>query len=302
MWLAIGSGLMSERLAGELLEFGAKAWPLPDDAAGDRTPMGQSLPVADQGGLILDVPSAAEWPYLTHWTRDQHGPWPGESREEYLAKCVRGDPDCDRSALATLVHIVQTQQLTGTTQAIRGGEPVVCFTEMPLAELVQRRVFRSHRGQWDCESYGFCIRRNWLDQRGARPVYYGGDEDWERLPPDERPFFQLRQTRSRGDRRPIDWTQEREWRCRGSLDLRQLTAADGLLFVPSRTEALQLAANQPLAGRGPRHNPMTVRRVRLLRRNVDTKSCFTIRGSPDRRPARFGVRWLGTALDFKLAE
>ena len=32
------------------------------------------------------------------------------------------------------------------------------------------------------------------------------------------------------------------------------------------------------------------------------KSGFTLRGSPDRRPARFGVRWLGTALDFQLAE
>ena len=32
------------------------------------------------------------------------------------------------------------------------------------------------------------------------------------------------------------------------------------------------------------------------------KSHVTVRGSPDRRPARFGVRWLGTALDFKLAE
>ena len=32
------------------------------------------------------------------------------------------------------------------------------------------------------------------------------------------------------------------------------------------------------------------------------KWLFTIRGSPDRRPERFGVRWLGTALYFKLAE
>lgn len=241
VWLATGAGLAPERLVDELLESGARAWPIREEVAGGR-PLGAERS-ADRHALppVIDVPPADGWSYLTHWTRDQHGPWPNESRQEYLAKCVRGDPDCDRSAFAALVHIVQSQQLAASALAIRGGDPVVCFTETPLAELVRRRVFRAHRGHWDFESYGLCIRRSWLEQRGVRPVYYGDDEEWERLPPELRPYFQLRQTRSRAGRRAIDWTVQREWRHRGSLDLRPLTADDALLFVPTRAEALRLA-------------------------------------------------------------
>ena len=112
--LAIGAGLVSERLADELLESRCEGVVSPGRSSGGSTAAGQSAPSRGPGVLrSSDVPPAADWPYLTHWTRDQHGPWPGESREEYLAKCVRGDPDCDRSALAALVHIVQSAATDG---------------------------------------------------------------------------------------------------------------------------------------------------------------------------------------------
>ncbi len=68
-------------------------------------------------------------------------------------------------------------------------------------------------------------------------MQYGGDDDWERLDADEKPFFQLRET-SRG---AIDWTMEREWRVLGDIDLDPLPEDAALVFAPSDSEARHLA-------------------------------------------------------------
>jgi hypothetical protein len=182
---------------------------------------------------------------LSHCTRQQAGPWPDQAAEDYLDDLILARGDTQHSALAALKRIVRTRRLVATGRTIRGSAPVVSFTDVPLAELDRLRVFRPHRGRWDFEPYGICIRRDWLIQRGTRSVRYGDEALWQGLLAAERPFFQLSRTRPRRGNRTIDWTVEREWRHVGDVDLRCLAPDEGLLFVPTEVAAYELAAVSP---------------------------------------------------------
>lgn len=265
--LALGPGLVPRSLADDLLAQGAVGWVVPGtaperppkqevqvDPENNASPKPASEPSGHQqpasaAGVarswppapIILVPPAENWDFLTHWTRDRSGPWPDESEDDYLDRLILSGAGVDRSAWAALRRIVMRQTIVATARTIRGGTPVVSLTAVPLAELPGMRVFRPHRGRWDFEPYGVCIRRAWLQQRGARAVRYGDEAEWHRISPADRPFFQLRTTRPRGGRPPIDWTLEREWRHPSDVDLRELRPDEGMLFVPSRNEAEQLA-------------------------------------------------------------
>jgi hypothetical protein len=181
------------------------------------------------------------WNYLTHTTREAIGPWPGQSVEEHLDELILGRVEADRSPLASLRRIAVQRRIVASDRAVRGRVAVSCFTAVRLAELPSLRVFRPHRGRWDFEPYGVLIDREWLIERGARPVIYGDDATWNRLTPSDQPFFQLARSHRRSTGPTIDWTREQEWRLAGDVDLTQLPSHLGLLFVPSRAEAMSLA-------------------------------------------------------------
>jgi hypothetical protein len=192
-------------------------------------------------GKIVLLPSPESWPYLTHCTRRREGPWPDQDNVDYLDDLILARADADHSALSALKRILSQQRLIATASAIRGGTPVVSFTAVPLAELHRLRVFRPHRGRWDFEPYGICIRRDCLELCGARPVQYGDDQTWDGLSSDDRPFFQLRKTRQTATGGRIDWAVEHEWRVAGDVDLSGIPADDALVFVPTEPEAQALA-------------------------------------------------------------
>ncbi len=226
----------------QLLDAGAVGWLVPKT----RHPQGgppTGLPAGAEPAAVRSRPPDEGWDYLTHWTRRCDGPWPGQSEEQYLEELILQRPSADRSPLATLRQLIGTRKLLASPQAIRGGTAVVCFTAIPLGQLPQRRVFRPHRTRWDFEPYGICIRRQWLVQRGARPVQYGPAELWSALPEAERPFFQAQQSRTAP--RAIDWTAEQEWRHIGDVPLDEVPSEAAFLFVPSHAEAAQLAKESP---------------------------------------------------------
>lgn len=192
-------------------------------------------PIGASGGG--DVP----WPALLHCTRRHEGPWHGQSDDEFLDELICESPERDRSPLATLMRLVREERLRASGAAIRGAAPVVCFTDANLAELPLLRRFRNHRRRWDFEPFGLAIRRAWLAGRGARPVVYGDDELWNKLPVDERPWFQRRWTRRDAAGESIDWSVEREWRCVGDIDLRELPTDSAAVFVPDERSAARLA-------------------------------------------------------------
>jgi hypothetical protein len=265
VYIALGPKLVRTEMAGDLMDLGAVGWVIldaRDGSSGARAPCsaaekgdlgrtggssaGIALTARRRSGRprpapVVPLPSAENWPFLTHSTRRREGPWPDQSQIDYLDDLILARNGADHSALAALRRILQKQRLLATAQTIRGGTPVVSFTAVPLAELDRLRVFRPHRGRWDFEPYGISIRRDWLQRNGARPVLYGDDRLWASLPADDRPFFQRRRTQRSPDGQ-IDWTVEAEWRVVGDIDLSHLPPDAGLLFVPTRTHAREIAA------------------------------------------------------------
>ena len=254
--------LQSRTVRREMLELGAMLW---NPLSTSSTPVFfQSSATSAQIAIAPHAATGLQAPiefsrddnhreFLTHTTRACSGPWPNQSHQDYWDSLLDARPDSDHSPLAALTRIVVQRRLIASSQAIRGGYGVVCFTAVPVWELPRLRTFRSHRGRWDFEPYGICIRRDWLQSRGARPVRYGDESVWNELEPGERAYFQcLRQpTRTSDPAKPviskpvIDWSIEQEWRMVGDLDLSTLSEREGFVFVASIEEAVRLRPISP---------------------------------------------------------
>ncbi len=237
--------LQSRGVREELIGLGAALWP-PREA--DQLPYGMAA-IREQVRSrevyeIVPFPSPDEWIFLSHTTRACQGPWPGQSQIEYVDSLLDNTRDADHTAVATLERILTEQRLLASRRTIRGGNPVVCLTAVPLLNLPNRRQFRTHRSRWDFEPFGLCLRRDWLQDQGTRPVVYGDEQTWLGLPEADQPFFQLsHQGNSDIDptSQPIDWSVEQEWRHEGDLDLRDLPPDQALVFVPRFEAVTRLA-------------------------------------------------------------
>ncbi len=204
-------------------------------------------PVSDRNDRAqLNSLSAGSWDFLTHWTRAKDSMSLQKLSDAELDELLLSDENCDRSALGVLLSILKQRRIRATAQTIRGPVPVVCFTAMPLQQITEQRTFRTHRGRWDFEHYGLCIRREALCRFGAQPVIYGTDEEFESLSDADRPWFQLRASSSSSSE--IDWTIEQEWRMPGDVDLTLFSPDDVVVFVRSRSEisAVKAITNWPV--------------------------------------------------------
>jgi len=192
---------------------------------------------ASVASIQMSTPLTHPDEWLLHWTRSTVGPWPDQDEQEFDDELILGCRSSDRSALATLLRIVNEGKLWASSEAIRGGHRVVSFTEVPLHEFRQRRTYRRHRRRYDFEPWGIAIRRDVLTSAGARPVIYGDEETWRKVSDQDQPFFQNIGT---GD----GWTQdEREWRIRDHVQLKELPPSAVIVFVDSNA-ALRMVQKQ----------------------------------------------------------
>lgn len=236
--LVVGPDLVPEALAATFA--GIHRWRAPPSP--HRAAMPDGPKTLEEPSAILSLREIAPGEYLTHCTRHAAGPWPDQTADDYRDSLILDRDDADHGPLATLARIARDRRLLATGRTIRGGIEVVCFTSVPLEQIGSLRTFRAHRGRWDFEPYGACIRRCWLQGQGARPVVYGDKELWNELEESQRPFFQLRNS---GTRNQIDWAIEREWRHVGDVDLTQAPPDSVWLFVPTLEEAQWLSARSP---------------------------------------------------------
>jgi hypothetical protein len=245
VFLALGEGLVPRKIAEPLMDRGAVGWYIMDGdpPAKPAAPPPWTSPTVP-AAPIIKCPSAQDWAYLTHCTRRRPGPWPDQDENAYLDDLLLDRDGADHSALAALWRIVRNRCLLASNDLIRGDQAVVSLTAVPLQQIHRLRTFRSHLSRWDFEPYGICIRRDWLQKQGARPVHYGDDSLWEQLSATERPFFQKRQSQTRSGA-VMDWRVEREWRLIGDLRLDNVPSDAAFVFVPSWDEARQLATVSP---------------------------------------------------------
>ena len=244
VYLALGPGLVPAEVAGELMTQGAVGWcvlnALGEPARIPELPPSAGAADARPAAPIVALADLAGDGYVAHCTRQRRGPWPDESREQFLDDLILDRAGADHSPLAALWRIVHSRRLIATASLIRGDVPVVSFTAVPVGELGRLHTFRPHLGRWDFEPYGIAVRREWLMERGGRPVIYGDETRWQELPEADRPFFQPRESRSASGR-VSDWTVEREWRHVGDVPLDALPPEAAFVFVPTAEEAEQLA-------------------------------------------------------------
>lgn len=173
---------------------------------------------------------------LFHYARSCPGPWPGQTIADYCRSLAEGSPGSRHTAFDALEHILEEGMIRGSSRLTRGSLPMVSFTECRPEDL--HRIIRWRPGlvRWSFECYGIAIPRKLLQQFGARPVVYGQESAASALPQDDRPFFQVRKTAS------TEWSNEREWRLRGDLDLRLVPPERLTVVVPTVHEARTIGA------------------------------------------------------------
>jgi hypothetical protein len=171
--------------------------------------------------------------YLGHWTRDCDGPWPGETRQQWINQLLDGLPHANHSALNTLRRIIQSKTLTGTGNTIHGQQPMACFTRVPITQWAGNHVYRPHLQRWDFGPHGLLIKREWLQTQGLLPVFYGTQQQCDTLSTNDRRYFQINEG-------SIDWRTEQEERVVGDLDLHGALSSDIIFFTQHQADAEQL--------------------------------------------------------------
>lgn len=228
----------------DLVAAGAVGWWLFDNEANidgssqdrqakfDLIPAGST--VASPEPVLLDRLPMVEGGWLIHCTRGRSGPIPGQTEAQWRDEVLLGGLGGADLGPADVLQLIFTQQCLRGQPLGKGLPPVVCFAEVPLGELLARRTFRPHRGRWDYEPFGIAVRRGKLESMGVRPVVYAETFADSKLSANERWRYQA-------TGKTFDWTEEREWRANGSLDLSLLEPSDMIIFVGDCTAATQMA-------------------------------------------------------------
>ena len=144
-------------------------------------------------------------------------------------------------AFDVLKKVLTDGKIVGGTTYVKGGKPVVCFSEIPLSSL---QYYVDRDGQKSrLTSYAIAISKASGFEAGARPVIYLPDKESDWIPKDQ--IWRLVQFQDG----TVDFTHEREWRMLGDFDL---TKSERGIYVVVWTpeEAEEIAAlKTPLGNR-----------------------------------------------------
>ncbi|MEL6899221.1 MAG: hypothetical protein AAFP90_24220, partial [Planctomycetota bacterium] len=124
--------------------------------------------------------SSPRW--LVHCTRGLTDPpaayqddaWRDSVLDSQDTNAVLQGPAASPRPIDTLIKILLQQRLSAS-RLLNRQSPVVCFSGVPLADLLSRRQFRSHLGRWDYEPFGIALRTNVIQDAGGFPVEYIDD-------------------------------------------------------------------------------------------------------------------------------
>lgn len=141
-------------------------------------------------------------------------------------------PPPPNSAFDILIQILAEGKLRGGTGFVKGRYNCVCFTESPISELGALFALSAAypiNNMPRYEPYGIAVKKEWLYNRGGRPVIYQHSQEFDFLPP------QIQWRHVRYEPPYVDLTWEREWRvCTIELTI---TPNDVLVVVPTAKEA-----------------------------------------------------------------
>lgn len=142
---------------------------------------------------------------------------------EQLVHLTRGTLE---EAERSFRSIVGEKRLRGGSIGIRGSHSVVCFSEAPIDVLAKLFSQSSHGFRY--RPFGVMVRKDWLFDRGGRPVIYQPNDEFDLLP-SELQYRHVRYDRPGSEK---NFTFEREWRV--ATDSLPLDPRSCTLIVPTR--------------------------------------------------------------------
>jgi hypothetical protein len=157
-------------------------------------------------------------------------------------------------AEASFRRIMSERRLRGSSNGVRGGHKVVCFSEAPVEVLA--KLFSSASHGFRYRPFGIMVSKRWFFDRGGRPVIYQPEEDFKLLPTE----LQYRHVRFDEPGCATDFTFEREWRYLG--DELPLEPKHCTLIVPHRDWDYKLRDE---------HAENDMRRAQFLRMSAFTR-------------------------------
>jgi hypothetical protein len=111
-------------------------------------------------------------------------------------------------AFQCLRKIISERRLLGSGETIKGRFPCVCFSEAPLAALTNGLINPESYSKYS--PFGILVLKQWLFEKGGRPVIYQTDDEFASLSE----YHRWRHMRYEPP--SIDFTWEREWRICGN--------------------------------------------------------------------------------------
>ncbi|MBK5170010.1 hypothetical protein [Paraburkholderia domus] len=127
----------------------------------------------------------------------------------HLSKATTKESTTPRmDALENLISILTEKRLRGASGMIKGKYNCVCFSEAPIATLTHL-LARPGQSGYKYQPYGITVEKQWLFEKGGRPVIYATDSEYVHLDPSLQYRFVKFDLRGPA---PVDFTWEREWR------------------------------------------------------------------------------------------
>jgi hypothetical protein len=123
------------------------------------------------------------------------------------------------------MNILNTKTLWGGTGNIKGKFKCVCFSEAPISKIGQVLALPGIHGM-RYKPFGIMVSKEWLYDKGGRPVIYQADSEYDLLHDD------LKYRHVKYEPPIVDFSWEREWRIR--TDELQLDPANVTIIVPNR--------------------------------------------------------------------
>jgi hypothetical protein len=197
-------------------------------------PIKPDQPSRENHETLAPLNKNESWEWLTHFTRESDGEFPGESRAEYLRWLCAGVPFEARDASASLRRILNEKRIRACGRLMPGSAPMVCFTALHPSKAIALRRWRPGLLRWSFTRSALMIRKSALITLGARAVTYASREEIDSSATAERAFMQLNRSEK------IDWSSEVEWRVAGDVELSRIAVGEIIALTDQAAEAKRI--------------------------------------------------------------
>jgi hypothetical protein len=147
-------------------------------------------------------------------------------RDDLSNKLIHFTKGNKEQVIKNFKSILSQKKLIGGTGEIKGNFKCVCFTESPISKF-SNILADSKSFNFPYAPFGIMVSKEWLFNKGGRPVIYQPDEDYDLLE-DSLKY----KHKCYNPLKEIDYTWEREWRI--LIDELPIDPTQTTVIIPNR--------------------------------------------------------------------